>query len=193
MLTRKERERSREGEGGARGRRELVLGEAGLFRAKDGRPAIGALKHRGGGADVPRRGGGSQPVSEQEGFTSFKRNGSSLLNFIENILLTPTSSKAIGSSLTRTDGFYRTFKCRTIQKFAPRPPHASCPPSRAALLPASTAWHYFVLSMAVPRRNFSAQSPRRQLKLTKSNTTTLIIALKVTWLYPQIQIQLSAA
>ena len=36
-----------------------------------------------------------------------------------------------------------TFKCRTTQKCAPRPPHASRPPSRAALPPASTACHFF--------------------------------------------------
>ena len=37
-----------------------------------------------------------------------------------------------------------TFKCRTTQKCAPQPPHASRPPSRAALPPASTACHFFV-------------------------------------------------
>ena len=37
-----------------------------------------------------------------------------------------------------------TFKCRTTQKCAPRPPHASRPPSRAALPPASAACHFFV-------------------------------------------------
>ena len=38
-----------------------------------------------------------------------------------------------------------TFKCRTTTKLAPRPPHASPLPSRAALLPpASTACHIFV-------------------------------------------------
>ena len=36
-----------------------------------------------------------------------------------------------------------TFKCRTITKLAPRPPHASLPPSRAALPPAPTACHFF--------------------------------------------------
>ena len=36
-----------------------------------------------------------------------------------------------------------TFKCRTITMLAPRPPHASRPPSRAALPPASTACHFF--------------------------------------------------
>ena len=35
-----------------------------------------------------------------------------------------------------------TFKCRTTQKCAPRPPHASRPPSCAALPPASTACHF---------------------------------------------------
>ena len=38
-----------------------------------------------------------------------------------------------------------TFKCRTTTKLAPRPPHASPLPSRAALLPpASTACHIFI-------------------------------------------------
>ena len=36
-----------------------------------------------------------------------------------------------------------TFKCRTTTMIAPRPPHASRPPSRAALPPASTACHFF--------------------------------------------------
>ena len=36
-----------------------------------------------------------------------------------------------------------TFKCRTITMLAPWPPHASRPPSRAALPPASTACHSF--------------------------------------------------
>ena len=38
-------------------------------------------------------------------------------------------------------------------------------------------------SMAVPRRGFSAQSPRRHLKSAKSNTTTLMFALlmKAKW------------
>ena len=37
-----------------------------------------------------------------------------------------------------------TFKCRTITMLAPRPPHASRPPSRAALPPVSIACHFFV-------------------------------------------------
>ena len=36
-----------------------------------------------------------------------------------------------------------TFQCRTITMLAPRPPHASLPPSRAALPPASTACHFY--------------------------------------------------
>ena len=35
------------------------------------------------------------------------------------------------------------FKCRTTTMIAPRPPHASRPPSRAALPPAPTACHFF--------------------------------------------------
>ena len=38
------------------------------------------------------------------------------------------------------------------------------------------------LTMAVPRRGFFAQSQRRQLKSTNTNTTTLMFPLKVTWL-----------
>jgi len=38
------------------------------------------------------------------------------------------------------------------------------------------------LTMAVPRRDFFAQSQRRQLKSTNTNTTTLMFSLKVTWL-----------
>jgi hypothetical protein len=40
----------------------------------------------------------------------------------------------------------------------------------------------FFLTMAVPRRGFFAQSQRRQLKSTNTNTTTLMFPLKVTWL-----------
>ena len=35
-----------------------------------------------------------------------------------------------------------TFQCRTTKKCAPRPPHASRPPSRAAFPPASTSCHF---------------------------------------------------
>ena len=73
-----------------------------------------------------------------------------------------------------------TFQCRTSTEFAPRPRHASRPPSRASLPPASTSCHFF--SLAIPPRGFFAQSPRRQLKSTKTNTTILMFALKVTWL-----------
>ena len=39
-----------------------------------------------------------------------------------------------------------------------------------------------LLSMAVPRRGFFTQSPRRQLNSAKTNTTTLMFSSKVTWL-----------
>ena len=39
-----------------------------------------------------------------------------------------------------------TFQCRTTKKCAPRPPHASRPPSRAAFPPASTSRPFSLLS-----------------------------------------------
>ena len=44
-----------------------------------------------------------------------------------------------------------TFKCRTITMVAPRPPHASLPPSRAALPPASAACHFLVNGCSTSR------------------------------------------
>ena len=44
-----------------------------------------------------------------------------------------------------------TFKCRKITMIAPRPPHASRPPSRAVLPPASTACRFFSKGGSTPR------------------------------------------
>ena len=73
-----------------------------------------------------------------------------------------------------------TFKCRTTQKCAPRPPHAPRRPPAPRSLPRRPPVNF--LTMAVPRRDFFAQSQRRQLKSTNTNTTTLMFSLKVTWL-----------
>jgi hypothetical protein len=56
-----------------------------------------------------------------------------------------------------------TFKCRTTQKCAPRPPHASRPPSRAALPPASTACHFFVNSGSTSRLLYAKPAAPTQL------------------------------
>jgi hypothetical protein len=44
-----------------------------------------------------------------------------------------------------------TFQCRTTKKCAPRPPHASRPPSRAAFPPASTSRPFSLLSDSTSR------------------------------------------
>ena len=44
-----------------------------------------------------------------------------------------------------------TFQCRTTKKCAPRPPHASRSPSRAAFPPASTSRPLFCLSASTSR------------------------------------------
>ena len=59
--------------------------------------------------------------------------------------------------------------------------HARHPAPRSLPLPRRQPAIF--LSMAVPRRSFFAQSQRRQLKSTNTNTTTLMFSLKVTWLY----------
>ena len=86
-----------------------------------------------------------------------------------------------GESSNNFDARPVALRTKVITMLAPRPPHASPPPSRAALLPASAAYHFF-LSMAVPRRDFFVQSPRRLLKSTKTNTTALMFPVKVRWL-----------
>ena len=58
----------------------------------------------------------------------------------------PISQRAIlsepGEASSIANPSTGTFKCRTITKLAPRPPHASRPPTRAALPPASTDCHF---------------------------------------------------
>ena len=56
-----------------------------------------------------------------------------------------------------------TFKCRTTQKCAPRPPHASRPPSHAALPPASTACHFFVDGGSTSRLLYAKPAAPTQL------------------------------
>ena len=62
------------------------------------------------------------------------------------------------------------------------PTHRARPPAPRSLRRRPPV--LFLLSMAVPCRDFFAQSPRCQLKSTKTNTTALMFAVKVRWLSP---------
>ena len=59
--------------------------------------------------------------------------------------------------------------------------HRARPPAPRSLLRRPPGIFF---PMAVPRRDFFAQSPRRQLKSTKTSTTALMFAVKVRWLSP---------
>ena len=62
-----------------------------------------------------------------------------------------------------------TFKCRTTTERAPRPAHASRPPSRAVFPPAPTSCLF--LGVSNPTSRLPAPSPLRQPTSTKSPLT----------------------
>ena len=85
-----------------------------------------------------------------------------------------------------------TFQCRTTKKCAPRPPHASRSPSRAAFPPASTSRPLFCLSASTSR--LLCAKPTAPAHLDEDATHgTHVPAKKLAVKSPLTQKQLSAA